>query len=99
MCRSVLEEVIEKQFGRLGIDPVAELGKDGCTLGALLGLVKHPDLRSSNIVPAEAWREVDTVTIGKQGCSWRIPSGKECTRLRHALKACSGVYPKVRIDF
>jgi hypothetical protein len=61
MCRSVLEEAIEKRFGRLGIDPVAELGKDACTLGALLGLAKRPDLRSSSIVPAEAWREVDTV--------------------------------------
>jgi Domain of unknown function (DUF4145) len=61
MCRSVLEEVIEKRFGRLGIDPVAELGKDGCTLGALLGLAKRSGLRSRGIVPAEAWREVDTV--------------------------------------
>ena len=61
MCRSVLEEVIEKRFVRLGIDPVAELGKEGGTLGALLGLAKRPDLRSSSIVPAEAWREVDTV--------------------------------------
>lgn len=61
MCRAVLEEVIEMRIKQRGINPAVELGEDGCTLGALLGLAKRPEFRSSRIIVPEAWHEVEVI--------------------------------------
>lgn len=61
MCRSILEEVIEKRIAQLR----SELPKDSKdaphTLGALLGFAEGLGPLGAKVVPPEAWREVQTV--------------------------------------
>ncbi len=59
MCRSVLEETIEKRIEKLQIDH--QLIEKGHTLGLMLKLARQPHLREKNIVPPEVWRDVDSV--------------------------------------
>jgi hypothetical protein len=61
MCRSVLEEVVEKRLRRLNIDALQELRQTDYTLGVMLGLTERPDLRSRNIVPFEALHAAQAV--------------------------------------
>ena len=90
MCRSVVEEVIEKRVRRLKIDALNELKYSGCTLGALLGFAKRPELRGTNIIPPEAWREVQTVNdLGSRAVHEEPLLEKEAweclTAARHSL--------------
>src|SRR5262245_5154865 len=45
MCRSVLEEVIERRLRRLNLDELQSLNQTDYTLGTMLGIAERPDLR------------------------------------------------------
>jgi hypothetical protein len=57
----VLEHVIKNRIERLKIPQFEELGERERTLGALLGFAMRPELRRHNIIPLEAWNEIESV--------------------------------------
>ncbi len=58
MCRSILEEIIEKRVRQVQPDLLKELGNGPYNLGGLIGVSCRP---ASKVTPPEAWREILTV--------------------------------------
>lgn len=86
MCRSVLEELIEKRLRRLKADERGELSGTNYTLGVMLGFAE----RTRRIVPLEALHAAQTVNrLGSLAVHER-PLGEEeawdcLSAARHAL--------------
>jgi len=90
MCRSVLEEAIEKRFSRLNMKAVKESKAPGCTLGDLLKFAELPEQRNKNAIPPEAWRESWDVNILANKAVHETPLSEEeaptcLTAARHSL--------------
>ena len=90
MCRSVLEEVIEKRLKRLKVEALAEQRATDCTLGVMPGLAERPELRNHGIVPPEALHAAQTVNvIARIAVHKRLLIEREAwdclTSARHAL--------------
>lgn len=90
MCRSILEEVIEKRIGQLKNDLPKDSKEVPHTLGALLGFAEALGVQGAKVVPPEAWREVQTVNTLANRAVHQSPILEEeacacLTAARHAL--------------
>ncbi|SRR5216683_773447 len=90
MCRSILEEVIEKRIGQLKSDLPKDSKETPHTLGALLRFAEGLGALGTKVVPPEAWREVQTVNTLANRAVHQSPileeeAGACLAAARHAL--------------